>query len=404
MYVPVIGTLISEPRLFLYCNGEFVNVHRFFRPGRIGPSPTLAAMADPAPPIGIVVGAPRTAMSSATRERLGLDHWPDGTIGFRSRRDALECLAANGGTSASLAAQPTQNGNPTWSRRRRAGHTGQLDWSVTEAPLTLNGSRSGAQYAAGGPFLDTDDGLSLVIYHGEIHDKGDHTDYWSFLGMWARQGDSPPVDLGPIVSPGIVRNDPVLQGHSVEMGGGGFVIRNGFVYVYFGDVRMQFGVVGLGVARASLPDIIARARRGQAARFWKLCDGEFSSPALGGDADDLLDGRYRPILWFDAAWWPDASEYVLVYTTTTATDPDSGRLLWSMYLSTSPDARSWREPQALIERSERELIYVSVRSDPRTRSVEGDLDVWWLSSAESDFDRWSDATLMRMSVASATDG
>ncbi len=327
------------------------------------------------------VATPQVAMSDPTRRSLGLDHWPDGTIGFRSDQRSFTCLAANGSTGARL---------------RARGGDGELRWTVEDRHIELSGRDGSADYSAGGPLLVAGDGTEIVVYHGELHHNGDHTAYWAFLGL-AVGGPDGFADVGRIIEPGIAARDPVLRGNGVEVGSGAFVVNDGSVHVFFSDVRRGYGIVRLGVARAPLAEVVDRAGRGEATPFMKLCDGDFASPALGGAADDILTTGNHRLTWFDAAWWDDIGAFVLVFTK--VIDPRGpGPRKWAVMLTTSTDAVTWTEPQTLIDDSDRELIYVSVRSDPRTRSTRGPLDLWWLSSDEPDFARWSDARLMRCAV------
>ena len=131
-------------------------------------------------------------------------------------------------------------------------------------------------YLAGGPvYQDPTTGTRLMVYHAEVHGKK-KSDFHAVLGL-AVATDATGLnfrDLGMIIesqSPG--------RG---EIGGGSFVVKDGYFNVYFKDWWADGTTSELAVARAPVSDLINNALNGQGTTFNKYYNGGWTEPGIGG--------------------------------------------------------------------------------------------------------------------------
>ncbi len=330
-----------------------------------------------------VAGPPSVALGHSDRLRLGLHHWPDGTMGFHRSEEGLRVVGPNGPHLGLV-----DVGGPGW---------GEV---VARPEVTLADPVVATDHASGGPIhVDEATGLVLVVYHGEHFRAGDPQRYHSFLGMAVSfDGARTFEDLGPIVTHGHDLDD-VHAPVPVEIGSGAFVVHDGWFHLYFGDRGIGGARLRLGVARAPVREVVERAIRLERADWRKLADGRFEEPGLGGRADELLPGVRFPVLWFDVAHVPAVERFVLVFSTVLGVR--EGRAQWNHGVLWSTDGVLWEDLGVLYdEDSSDEMLYVTIDSGGRhQRVVEGDtFDLYRLVSCSST-DRWADARLERVPVS-----
>ena len=236
----------------------------------------------------------RTIATPQSRAQLGLDHWPDGTIGFTRHRRRTLAFAPNGPVTAV-----------------HSSRSAKLPGRITNRRLSIDGLAADVDHASGGPVYRDDSGGLLLFYHGERHADGDAERYDSFIGLAASaDGGNSFADLGPIVSPEVrlVNGTPVS---GAEIGPGPFLIAGDHLLVYGCDTRAEQHFQNLWVARCPLDEVVESSRRGSPGTWTKLLDGDWTSPGLGGKATDLL-ATPRNSCWFDVTYLAAAEAFLLV--------------------------------------------------------------------------------------------
>lgn len=316
-------------------------------------------------------------------ERLarGLDMWCDGTIGIHRAGGSALAVSPNGGCLA-----------------RHDLSSGGLEAPPVVADQSIAAMRGPWDHASGGPLLAAPDGDDLLlVYHGETFADGDAHDYYSFLGM-ARSSDGGGVfeDLGPVVRLDHAMDDP-NRPRPIEVGSGSPVLHDGWLYLYFQDRSIREIRKNLCVARAPLGRVWEAARRGEAPELWKYHAGCWESSGLDGPADDLMPGRFPPVLWSDTAWVEVLERFMVVYATVTAVV--GGVAEWMHMASFSTDGVSWGPPHPLYSRPViGEILYLTIDSTgPDQRRIDGTtFDVYRIWSDRSW--RWHNARLEKVTV------
>lgn len=353
---------------------------------------------------GFVAGPPRLIATPADRFAVGLDHWPDGSIGVVRRRGRNLAFASNGGRVV----------RHTLGSRRRLVDPASVEGrrrllTPTRVGMMVEDQRVRSDYAAGGPaFYDRSTDQLLVWYHGETHTDGDPERFYSFIGM-AASGDGGRSfrDLGRIVRPR--RDEHSLDpGHDgVELGPGAFVIVDGWCLVFFSDHTDEGKAVHLGVARCRWVDVLGAAASGVAPVFRKWFEGAFTEPALGGRASEVLPPRVFPVHWLDVLYSEALSRLVLVYSAQWCRDPSDkagadAPSRWMHFVATSADGIDWSRPEPLYEDwDDEELLFVSLLGDDPAapRSVRGDrFDLIRTASPTGGHDRWASARVEAVTV------
>ncbi|SFW44680.1 hypothetical protein [Luteibacter sp. UNCMF366Tsu5.1] len=169
------------------------------------------------------------------------------------------------------------------------------------------------------------DGGLLAI----IHEENAGAAHRNRIGLaWSSDNGNTWNYLGRIISP---YGDP----DGVNIQGAPYLIKDGFLYVYYtdvGDETLPPGSNGLSVARANLNDVLSAARSGGiGTNLWhKYYGGSFSEPGLGGRATLLgpygithtqavhsqYTGKYYVLLSVMA--WGGANSFVKLYESTDA--------------------------------------------------------------------------------------
>lgn len=315
----------------------------------------------------ITVGARETVYTVAQRNTLGLNYWPDGNMGFVPQGGGLYRVYAANSTSGV-----------------RTG--GTLDApGGGKQNVTVTNWKGSYNYLAGGPtYLDPGSGHLLLFYHAEVH-RGSAVNFYSALGL-AVSTDANHLafrDLGLIVT----AHTPEDQAAgAVEMCGAPFMIRDGYFHLYFRDQLTNGASVNLGVARASVSNVVAQALLTNAAPWFKYYDGSFSQPAIGGLSSPLESGNPNT-RWMDVAYCSYLGKYVMAVAQGWP-GPD-------LYLLFSDDGIAW-SPRTALETEAGESFYPSlVGTGTNPETLDASFYIYYTHSAAGDFDRWSDAVLAR---------
>lgn len=278
--------------------------------------------------------APETVLTKAERDTLGLEWFPDGTMGFAEIGGEVQGFAANSRFIAR--------------------------WSITDDNfidnlyndnIEMTGSQL-ADYAAGGPiYHDKANHKLIMIYHGEEYDDGPPANRW--LGIAVANEASPNnwTSLGRIIRPN-------QQDEMCDVTSGPFLIHNGYMYVYYKDMPQASPGLWqkLCVARAPLADIISWANGGSAVEFKKYYNGTWTEPGIDGQATDLIPGGSQAH-WFDICYLQDHNRWLLVYSTHTGVGPNPPAWTWSMSVRFGTSPTNWGPEQLIIPAEEVELFY-----------------------------------------------
>lgn len=321
----------------------------------------------------LTASRPRRIASPEDRRNAGLHHWIDGTVGFATWRDTRIALAPNGPVSA-----------------LHRGDHGLLD-GVVDPQVVIQGLADDIDHASGGP-LWSPPGLDLLVlvYHGERFQHGDAGRFRAFLGMAVSvDGGQSFRDLGPIVTPSPSAES--VGRKLLDVGPGGFVVRDGALYLYFFERGARRAHVALGVARCRVEDAVAAVAAGATPRFTKYFDGEFAEPALGGSATSLIDDH---VLWFDVAGIGGGEDLVLVNASAGVIE---GEPMWWIDVRASSDGVVWSAPVRLAGSETREeQMYVSIDGGGERMIVDRSFDLYRLRASRSD--RWADARVELVTV------
>ncbi|QHI69823.1 hypothetical protein [Tichowtungia aerotolerans] len=157
------------------------------------------------------------------------------------------------------------------------------------------------QYASGHRFA-----LGL----GDSTDGGDH---WTYCGEIAKAA-----------------ND------AVNVGGGAYILREGYIYAYFNDTDTASGQRLACVVRAPLDEVVQAAVRYKVTTWHKYRDGKWDVPGLSGrpGGDILPRGYGGEDLHADAAFCTALDQYLMTIHTHGA-----GKLL----LFSSEDGLDWKQ-------------------------------------------------------------
>ena len=319
------------------------------------------------------VGPQEIVLNKAERDRLGLKWFCDGNLGVLGTNGEWLTYAANGSSPVRV----------RWTHDLRVKAVENVRIATSDS--TFN-------YLAGGPvYRDPATGKLLLFYHAERH-RGTARNFYSVLGL-AIQTDPAGLefkDLGLIYRAHL---PPEKAERSVEVGGGAYMIRDGFLYVYARDTREDGGApISLSVARARLSDVMAAALQGRAAEWKKYFEGAFSEPAIGGRSSALEAGNPQT-RWFDVAYNTVARKCLLVVAANTSSNAVGLFAAWS------EDGIRWsaRTPLA-VEQSE--LFYPSIVDVGANapRQCGGEFWVYYTRSEAGGWNRWGDAAIARRRI------
>lgn len=323
------------------------------------------------------VGAPEVLITAAQRTSKGLYFWPDGNLGVvPAGADNFYFYAANGSTPA-----------------RAFGPLNNIAQSVQN--ITITNPLENYNYRSGGPiYHDPVSGRDLMVYHAEIHPSGDFRNFYSVLGLSISSGPNSTIfyDLGKIIQTQL----PAEQATSaVEVAGGSFVVKDGFMYVYFRDYFLPSGIKqsNLSVARAPIADVIANALIYQGTNFNKYFNGSWSEPGISGRSTALETGN-PSTAWMAMSYNTHLSQVIMVVSQYGAGPP-------KLYMTSSTDGLTWT-PRQPLENAPGESFYPSIVDSGANPLVSDDsFYVYYTKSQAGGFERWNDAEIVRRQVTVA---
>lgn len=341
------------------------------------------------------VGDEEVVVTNTERHTADLDYWIDGIVGFADLDGTITGFAPNGPKNARWTSTP-------------ADFLGTVE--ATDVEIEADVTFPDVGYAAGGPiYHDVAGGRLLKIYHGERYPFGvaDGT-FWSFLGLAVAPETDPDdwTDLGAIITPerAFVANTDC----HAEVTGGPYVIDpDGNMLVYFKDTDPNGIWKGLCVARCPLADVLAAVDEDEAPMFHKRLDGEWTSPAIGGEADDLLPGVDPNPWWFDIVHLVQRDEYLMVYTAPEDGDVTSEGEGFAMWARTALDPVTWGPAQRLTDPEPVEVIYPSLSSPsllPQWAIAGDEVVVTYVNSVSGwpfdqvNWNRWANATVRQRTL------
>ncbi len=327
-------------------------------------------------PLTFVAGTPEVVYTAQQRVALGLNYWPDGNLGVVTSGSTYGFYAANSGqgiyTTGTL-------DNPGGSIRN----------------VTITNRLSSYNYMAGGQVYDDPvSGRRLLFYHAEFNNPTSYQ-FYGEIGI-AISTDANKLqfrDLGPILRPNATKAQ--AAGFPVDVGGGTFAVNNGKFYVYFHDYEPDATQSNTAVAAAPISTVIANALANQSTPFEKYYNGSFSQPGLGGLSSPLEPGNPNT-RWSSVSYNSYLNQYVMAVAESKDLEDNVHQV--SLYLTSSSDGLNWG-PRQFLAGGSGELFYpnlVGIDGSPNTTGKT--FDVYFTSSQRGGFDRWTDASLMRISV------
>lgn len=309
---------------------------------------------------------------------------------FRQRRNRIGRLAPDG----SIGVLPARRGRydfyiPDGPRVVRL--TGTLDRPArARRRVQLRGIPNGVfDYVAGGPvFEEPITGARFMIYHAEMRVGGPQM-YYSVLGMAVstHRNGLRFQDLGVIISPNRSIDEMI---HSLDVGGGSFVIVDDHLYVYYRDYLAPWGSAELAVARISMFDLLANTHLGIPLEFEKYYQGEWGEPGIGGRASPLEVGNPSNH-WSAVSYNRALGQFVLAVSQWT---PD----LSDLYIATSPDGLNWTPRQPLDVGPGEQIYPTIIGTEPVPYETGEVFYVYYTESMIGRWYRWEDARFVRRRI------
>lgn len=287
------------------------------------------------------VGAQEVVLTNQVKPNA----WPDGNMG----------VIRDGVTYTFIGAA---DGDPIKS-------VGTLGNPISEGwkRIPIRKMRDRYDYVAGGPiYKDPESGTLLLFYHAEKWVKDNWRVFYSLLGM-AKSTDGGEVwtDLGEIITPSI-RFDSSFQ-TTLDIGGGSFLVIDGYFYVYYKDQLQSGKVIHIAGARARVSDVVATAINGDTVSRWnKYYSGSWDEPGLGGRSSPLeVTNAFSS--WGDVSYNAYLGKYIMVTSGSPwpATD---------LYLLESADGISW-SGRVLIVDDNSQSMYVTIIGEGNIQRVTG---------------------------------
>jgi PKD repeat protein len=322
------------------------------------------------PPAGLSVSQMEVIYTKEQRAQNGRTYWPDGNMGVMGD--------GNGGYVFYAANGPTP-----------IRTTGSLNDIAQQTTNVVIAGGSNYNYKAGGPvYLDPASGRYLLFYHAEIHPGGNYKQFYSVIGLAVSDAGSSTkfFDCGKIIQPNITPEQAEAMSTAVEVGGGSYIVRDGFFQVYFRDTLTNGSLVNLTVARASVTDVVQAALNHQSVAWAKYYGSSFSEPGIGG-LSSALESDNPGVGWMHVAWNYCIQKYVMVVSR-------GGDL----YLVWSDDSLNWSS-RTQIESDPGESFYptmIGAGSDPQ--QIGGKFYLYYTYSIAGGFNRYSDAQLVRRTI------
>jgi hypothetical protein len=322
----------------------------------------------------LTFGAKEVIYTAAQRNALGLNYWPDGNLG----------VVPDGSGGCYFYAA-----NSTGSKRARGSLA--APGGLGTVACSMSGGES-LNYKAGGPvYKDPASGRLLQFYHAEVHPGGDPTKFYSILGMAVSEASwTSFYDCGRTVQANMSQMQADAATQVVEMCGSPYIVKDGYFWVYYRDTLTNRAGVNLCVARAPVSSVVAAATNHASVSWQKYYNGSFSEPGLGGRSSPLETGN-PGVRWMDIKWSSYLQKYVMVVSVGWP-GPD-------LYLAFSDDGINW-SARTRIENDPGESFYCSLvgaGADPQ--ELGQSFYVYYTYSAAGDWNRWTDAEIVRRLVA-----
>jgi hypothetical protein len=318
------------------------------------------------------IGSKEVIYSKKQRGSKKLSTWPDGSFGVLNNGNGTYSFYGANGTSPVRTTGTLENPG-----------TAKQSVKIHNLPSkTFN-------YVSGGPmFVDPDSGKKLMLYHAEKHGKS-AKDYFSVLGLAAAFDDSGLNfwDLGTIIEPNISKSQAPF---SVDIGGGSFVLKDGYLNVYYRDYMIDGSSAELAVARTSLSDLMTNIATEQEISFSKYYNGDWTEPGRGGRASALEVGN-PPNMWSSVSYNTHLDQMVMVSSQWTPTHAD-------LYMATSSDGLNWSPRQALDLDVGEQFYPTIVGTGDQPWESGQQFYVYYTDSKKGAWNRWKDAALVRRSI------
>jgi len=328
--------------------------------------------------VSVNVGESEIVYYRQELREIGLNDWPDGTFGVLKEGEEYTFYAANSATpyvTKGTLDKPAQN---------------------MVASVTITGGEP-YDYKAGGPvYRDPASGKLLLFYEGEIHIGGDSKHFYSVIGLAVSTDETGRNfrDLGAIIQPNLPLEQAEREGKIIEVGGGPYVVRDGYFYVYFSDSLASGGRNNLAVARAPVAEVVEAALANESVPWLKYYEGSFSEPGIGGLSSPLEPGN-PPTSWMDLSYNTYLDKIVMVVA-------DFGGLIYpNLYITWSDDGLNWA-PRILLADELGESFYpslIGLGDDPK--QTDQSFYVYYTLSLAGGWSRWTNALLERRLISFA---
>jgi hypothetical protein len=298
-------------------------------------APSGAAAVSTGACTNLAVGPPEEVVSDAERDADDLQGWPDGPLGILPRGDGTYDFYGMDAFGGSLRPQRLTTSHGTLAHPLAGG--------ISSRTQVMGLSQTTYQWVGGAPvYRDPATGMILQVLHVE-RDHSSGSGFYSELAL-ARLNPATGVStyLGMVVAPELSYQASNAHHWTADIGMPSFVIVDHggepWFHFYFADFREAapgvFAADGLSVAGAPVSQVLAAAARGTVSPWYKLYDGSWSQPGLGGRSDDLQPGQSQ-------AWAPRVarSSELGAYVMAAATGPHE------VVLSTSVDGTTNWSPR-----------------------------------------------------------
>jgi hypothetical protein len=196
-------------------------------------------------------------------------------------------------------------------------------------------SRAGEQWWIANVF-QTDDHALLAFCHIENGDPA-RNGWWGIGLAYSTDNGASFHRLGWIVGQHV--KDDV---GATNIGGVPFVAKDGYFYIYYGDVTTAGAAPEPSVARAPIADVLDAARRGTVTPWRKYRGGGWEEPGLNGNASPVMPNGPLYSTHGDGAYSTYLGRYLM-----TGYTHGPGR---GVYITFSPDAVNYDVP-AWLQRS-----------------------------------------------------
>ena len=331
------------------------------------------------------VGSQESILTYSQRTDKNLNYWYDGTIGAIKNGSNYHFYAPNGFNPA-----------------HTSGPMDDIANTILNTEIKIANVPSEFDYAAGGPIYKIDENNLLMFVHLERYPEGEVSKFYATYGLaLSSDGGISFTNLGEIITHN-KPYDPMKETAIMAPNcGASFAIRDGYFYVYFQDMSLADEWNALGVARASVDNVVNAALSGQTSFWYKYYNGGFTEPGLGGRSTQLcsFSNSGHSTGWIASTAWIAASYNTYLNKVILVASMYENSGIANAYITTTEDGYSNLESWTELFHEPYEDLYVSILgngTDPNysdktfylyySRSLIGVTDGWH---------RWDDATMER---------